>query len=229
MRDSVGDHGTGPWTPARLERLFTPRSIAVVGASERSTWARMIVGGLARTGFDGRVELVNGRGGEVFGRRAAARLAEINDPVDAAYVMVPAPIVLDTVAEGRDAGIRNFVVLTSGFAEAGADGRQAQDQLRRVAERDDLAIIGPNTMGFINVTDGVAMMPTSLPGLPQKGSVGLVTQSGALAGASVYYCQAQRIGLSKVIALGNEAVIGVAEVIDYLVSDPHTSAIAVMM
>jgi acetate---CoA ligase (ADP-forming) len=220
---------TGPWTPGRLERLFTPRSIAVVGASERSTWARMIVGGLARTGFDGRVELVNGRGGEVFGRRAAARLAEIKDPVDAAYVMVPAPIVLDTVAEGRDAGIRNFVVLTSGFAEAGADGRLAQDQLRRVAERDDLAIIGPNTMGFINVTDGIAMMPTSLPGLPRKGSVGLVTQSGALAGASVYYCQAQRIGLSKVIALGNEAVIGVAEVIDYLVSDPHTSAIAVMM
>ena len=224
-----GDRGTGLWTPARLQRLFTPRSIAVVGASERSTWAQMIVGGLERTAFSGRIELVNGRGGEVFGRRAAARLAEIKEPVDAAYVMVPAPLVVDTIAQGRDAGIRNFVILTSGFAEAGTDGRNAQDQLRRVAEAGDLAIIGPNTMGFINVTDGVAMMPTSLPGLPRAGNVGLVTQSGALAGASVYYCQAQRIGLSKVIALGNEAVIGVSEVIEYLVTDPHTSAIAVMM
>ena len=225
----LDDHVPGPWTPARLERLFTPRSIALVGASERSTWAQMIVGGLERTAFSGRVELVNGRGGEVFGRRATARLSDIAEPVDAAYVMVPARLVLDTVAAGRDAGIRNFVVLTSGFAEAGADGRDAQDRLSQLARTDDLAIIGPNTMGFINVTDGIAMMPTSLPGLPRPGNVGLVTQSGALAGASVYYCQAQRIGLSKVIALGNEAVIGVAEVIDYLVSDPHTSAIAVMM
>jgi acyl-CoA synthetase (NDP forming) len=189
----------------------------------------MIVDGLERTAFSGRVELVNGRGGEVFGRRATARLADIAEPVDAAYVMVPAHLVLDMVAEGRDAGIRNFVILTSGFAEASADGRDAQDQLRQLAVKDDLAIIGPNTMGFINVTDGVSMMPTSLPGLPLAGNVGLVTQSGALAGASMYYCQGQGIGLSKVIALGNEAVIGVAEVIDYLVSDPHTSVIAVMM
>jgi len=220
---------TRPWTPARLERLFTPRSVALVGASERSNWARMIVGGLARTGFPGRVELVNGRGGEVFGRPAVARLADIAEPVDAAYVMVAAKHVLGALTEGRDAGIRNFVVLTSGFAEAGADGKDAQAQLSQLAMKDDLAVIGPNTMGFINVTDGIALMQSSLPGLPLAGDVGLVTQSGALAGATVNYCQPQRIGLSKVIALGNEAVIGVADAIDYLVSDPHTRAIAVMM
>jgi acyl-CoA synthetase (NDP forming) len=84
-------------------------------------------------------------------------------------------------------------------------------------------------MGFINVTDGIALMQSSLPGLPLAGDVGLVTQSGALAGATTNYCQQQRIGLSKVIALGNEAVIGVADAINYLVSDPHTRAIAVMM
>jgi acyl-CoA synthetase (NDP forming) len=189
----------------------------------------MIVDGLARTGFPGRVELVNGRGGEVFGRPAVARLADIAEPVDAAYVMVAAKHVLGALTEGRDAGIRNFVVLTSGFAEAGADGKDAQAQLSQLAMKDDLAIIGPNTMGFINVTDGIALMQSSLPGLPLAGDVGLVTQSGALAGATTNYCQPQRIGLSKVIALGNEAVIGVADAIDYLVSDPHTRAIAVMM
>jgi acyl-CoA synthetase (NDP forming) len=189
----------------------------------------MVVGGLERTGFPGRVELVNGRGGEAFGRPAAARLTDLVEPVDAAYVMVPAPLVLATLADGRDAGIRDFVVLTSGFAEAGDDGRAAQERLRRLAAEDELAIIGPNTLGFVNVTDGVSLMPSSLPGLPRAGDVGLVTQSGALAGATINYCQAQRIGLSKVIALGNEVVIGVADVIDYLVSDPHTSAIAVMM
>jgi acyl-CoA synthetase (NDP forming) len=189
----------------------------------------MVVGGLERTGFPGRVELVNGRGGEAFGRPAVARLTDLAEPVDAAYVMVPAPLVPDSLADGRDAGISNFVVLTSGFAEAGDDGRAAQERLRRLATEDELAIIGPNTLGFINVTDGVSLMPSSLPGLPRAGSVGLVTQSGALAGATVNYCQTQRIGLSKVIALGNEVVIEVPDVIDYLVGDPHTSAIAVMM
>jgi len=220
---------TQPWTPARLERLFTPRSIALVGASERSNWARMVLDSLERTGFSGRVELVNGRGGEVFGRAAVAGLTDLTEPVDAAYVMVPAHLVLSAVREGRDAGVRNFVVLTSGFAEAGDDGREAQEELRRLALQDDLAIIGPNTMGFINATDGITLMPNSLPGLPRVGDVALVTQSGALAGATLRYCQAQGIGVSKVIALGNEAVIGIAEVIDYLVSDPHTRAIAVMM
>jgi acyl-CoA synthetase (NDP forming) len=175
------------------------------------------------------VELVNGRGGEVFGRPAVARLADIAEPVDAAYVMVQAKHVLSALTEGRDAGIRNFVVLTSGFAEAGADGKDAQAKLSQLAMKDDLAIIGPNTMGFINVTDGIALMQSALPGLPLAGDVGLVTQSGALAGATTNYCQPHRIGLSKVIALGNEAVIGVADAIDYLVSDPHTRAIAVMM
>jgi acetate---CoA ligase (ADP-forming) len=219
----------GSWTPARLEKLFTPRSVALVGASERSTWARLIVGGLERTGFTGRVELVNGRGGEVFGRSAVAQLTDLQEQVDAAYVMVSAPQVLPTIQSGCDAGIRNYVVLTSGFAEAGEDGSQAQQQIRRLALDNDLAIIGPNTMGFINVSDGVSLMPTTLQGPPKAGSVALVTQSGALAGATVYYCQAHRIGLSKVIALGNEAVIGVAEVIDYLIDDPETRAVAVMM
>jgi acetate---CoA ligase (ADP-forming) len=218
-----------PWTPARLERLFRPRSIALVGASERSNWARMIISTLERTGYTGRIELVNGRGGEVFGRAAVASLTDLSAPVDAAYVMVPSHLVLPSVQDGRDAGVRNFVVLSSGFAEAGDEGRVAQQQLREIALDGELAIIGPNTMGFINVTDGITLMPNSLSGLPPRGNVGLVTQSGALAGATLRYCEAQGIGLSKVIALGNEVVIGVAEVIDYLIDDPHTSAIAVMM
>jgi acyl-CoA synthetase (NDP forming) len=218
-----------PWTPARLERLFGPRSIALVGASERSNWARMIISTLERTGYSGRIELVNGRGGEVFGREAVASLTDLTEPVDAAYVMVPSHLVLPSVQDGRDAGVRNFVVLSSGFAEAGEEGRATQQQLREIAIDGDLAILGPNTMGFINVTDGITLMPNSLSGLPPRGNVGLVTQSGALAGATLRYCEAQGIGLSKVIALGNEVVIGVAEVIDYLIDDPHTSAIAVMM
>jgi acetate---CoA ligase (ADP-forming) len=217
------------WTPARLERLFRPRSIALVGASERSNWARMIISTLERTGYTGRIELVNGRGGKVFGREAVASLTDLAEPVDAAYVMVPSHLVLPSVQDGRDAGVRNFVVLSSGFAEAGEEGRVAQQQLRELAIDGELAIIGPNTMGFINVTDGITLMPNSLSGLPPRGNVGLVTQSGALAGATLRYCEAQGIGLSKVIALGNEVVIGVAEVIDYLIDDPHTSAIAVMM
>jgi acetate---CoA ligase (ADP-forming) len=217
------------WPPERLAELFAPRSVALVGASERSKWGTIVHSALTRGGYPGRVELVNGRGGEVFGRTAVARLVDLDEPVDVAYVMVPCERVLPALEDAVAAGIRNAVVLSAGFAEAGDAGRQAQESLVRLAVESDLAIIGPNTLGYLNVDRAVTLHPHSLPGLPRKGHVSLVAQSGALNGGMLNYCDSHAIGLSKVISVGNEAVVDVSDVIGYLAEDDDTMAIAVFL
>jgi acetate---CoA ligase (ADP-forming) len=187
--------------------------VALVGASERSRWATLVESALTRSGLPGRVELVNGRGGEVFGRTAIARMTDLDEPVDLAYVMVPRDRVIGALEDAVAAGTRNAVVLSSGFAEAGEAGRAAQDALVGLATESGLAVLGPNTLGFVNVQAGSTLHPHALPGLPLEGHVSLLSQSGALNGAMLSYCHSHAIGLSKVVSLGNEAMVDASDVI----------------
>jgi acetate---CoA ligase (ADP-forming) len=217
------------WAPDRLAELFAPRSVALVGASDRSKWASIVFSAMARGGYPGRVELVNGRGGEVFGRQAVARITDLAEPVDLAFVMVPGCAVLGALEDAVAAGVRNAVILSAGFAEAGVDGRDAQEALVSLARGAGLAILGPNTLGFLNTEGAISLHPNSLPAPPLRGHVSLVSQSGALNGGMLAYCFGHAIGVSKVISLGNEAVIDAADVIGYLAEDDDTSAIAVFL
>jgi acyl-CoA synthetase (NDP forming) len=217
------------WAPERLTELFAPRSVALVGASERSKWASIVFSALARGGYPGRVELVNRRGGEVFGHEAVARIADLTEPVDLAFVMVPGHAVLGALEDAVAAGVRNAVVLSAGFAESGAEGKAAQEALVDLSTGADLAVLGPNTLGFLNTDGAISLHPNSLPASPLRGHVSLVSQSGALNGGMLAYCFSHAIGVSKVISLGNEAVIDAADLIGYLAEDDDTSAIAVFL
>lgn len=216
-------------TPQRLRELFEPRSVALVGASDKSSWSWLTYGAMTSGGFTGAMHFVNPRSSSAHGQPTVAHLADIDEPVDLAFVMVPQAAVLDVLEGAAEAGIRNAVVLTSGFAEAGPEGREAQAAMSDLAARHDLAIVGPNTLGFMNLTRRVIMFPTA-PNLLARlrpGPVALVSQSGALGGLLMGYCSAQGIGLSLLAATGNEAVVTVTDVIDYLIEDEATDAIAV--
>ena len=113
----------------RLHRLFHPRSVAVVGASERSPWTQQIMGSFDQYRYDGEIHLINRRGGELFGRTAYTSCAAIGKPVDVALIAIPADAVLDALKDAAAAGIRNAVILTSGFGETGGDGASAERQL----------------------------------------------------------------------------------------------------
>src|SRR5258708_31880337 len=108
---------TRPFSPERLRGLFEPQSIALVGASEKSSWSWMVHNNLTVGGFDGRVYYINPRSATVHGQPAVPRLADIGDAVDLAYIMVPGDAVLPVVREMAVAGIHNAIVLTAGFAE----------------------------------------------------------------------------------------------------------------
>src|ERR1700730_9971118 len=152
------------YSTERLHTLFQPRSIALVGASDKSTWSLMIHVGLTQGGFDGKVYYINPRDPTVHGQPTVAHLVDIEEPVDLCYIMVGTDAVLPVIQDMIAADIHNAVVLTGGFAEQDEHGRELQEEITRLAAEHDMAIIGPNCMGYINIAKRIGAMAT----LPER-------------------------------------------------------------
>lgn len=213
-----------------LAALFSPRSIAFVGATERSVWTRAAFTNLRTLGYDGKIFLVNRKGGEVLGHPAVSTIREIGEPVDVALLMVPSEALLDTLPELSAAGIRNAIILSAGFAESGAAGRDLQERLMDLAREHGISLLGPNCLGFVNYTNKAPVWTVSLrPQRARDAKIAIVSQSGALAAQMSYFAQWQGIGLTYMASTGNEVGVGVAQVIDYLVDDPATRSIALFL
>ncbi len=211
-----------------LRRLFEPRSIALVGASDRNAWTRQVLVALESVGYDGALHLVNPRSSEALGRPTVARIQDIPEAVDAVYIMVPGSAALDVLDDAAAAGVTSGVLLSSGFAEAGPEGRARQDALVAKAREHGMALIGPNTLGFVNLAKKVSLFPGSSREGMRAGHVALVSQSGALGGLMSGCMKAYGAGLSILASTGNEAVVSVADVVEYLVDqDTETRVIAV--
>lgn len=215
-------------SPRRLATLLHPRSVALIGASDRSGWSRVVYRNLVGLGFDGHIHLVNRRGVPAHGRGAVTSCTEIGEEVDIAFMMVPQPAILDALTDAAAAGIRNVLVLSSGFADAGEAGRRAQEALVARAESLGVLLLGPNHMGFADLVHRIAV--TALPGLPSSaGPVGLLSQSGMAASAMLDFATMTGTGLSHVVTLGNEAMVTAGHVLDYLAGDQHTAALALFL
>ena len=173
---------------------------------------------------------MNRKGGTAHGLTAATTCASIGEPVDAALLMVPEAAIPDAFADMNAAGIRNAVVLTSGFAEMGAEGAARQEALLAAARAQRVTLLGPNCLGFINYADRVPIWTTQppLPVLP-GGTIGVVSQSGATAGFIAAFAHRQGMGLSYQVSTGNEADVNVARVVDFLVDDPATRVIGLFL
>ncbi|WP_182904045.1 acetate--CoA ligase family protein [Microbispora sp. H10830] len=215
-------------TPQRLSSLFRPRSVALVGAADKSQFSALVHHNLLQFGFGEHVHLVNRRGAETHGRPTVTSCQEIGAPVDVAFMMVPQAGTLEALSDAAAAGIRNAVVLSSGYGEAGEAGRVAQAELVAHARSLDMVLLGPNMLGFANFVDRIPV--TAIPGLPQEhGPVALLSQSGASSSAMLDFASMVGVGMSYMVTLGNEAMISAGHVLDYLVDDEHTKAVAVFM
>jgi acetate---CoA ligase (ADP-forming) len=215
-------------TSERLTSLFRPRSVALVGASDKSTFSLLAYRNLVEFGLGDRTYLVNRRGATTHGRPTVTSCAHIGEAVDVAYLMVPQAAMLEALRDAAEAGIRNACVLSSGYAEAGDAGRAAQAELVAHAASLGMVLLGPNHLGFANFTDGVPVC--SVPGLPRHGGpVALLSQSGASSSAMLDFASLANVGLSYLVTLGNEAMITAGHVLDFLVDDPGTRAVAVFM
>ena len=214
--------------PARkaVEALLSPRSIVVVGASDRSRWSTALLENLRVHGFGGPVHLVNPRGVVVGGRTTARSCAELGESADLGVVMVPAEAVVDAVAGLAGAGVRSGVVLTSGFAEIGTEGVARQEAAVRAAVDAGITLLGPNSLGFMNLAERVVAWSTPIDLPSRRDGVALVSQSGATAFFLAALAHRQDVPLSHVVATGNEAMLDGAAVISHLVEDPRVRAIA---
>jgi acyl-CoA synthetase (NDP forming) len=220
---------TRRFSPQRLRSLFEPQSIALVGASDNSSWSMMVHNNLTIGAYAGRMYYINPRNPTVHGKPTVARLADIGEPVDLAYIMVPGEAVLPVVREMAEVGIHNAIVLTAGFAELGEEGLLRQQELQKLAQDHDIALLGPNCLGYVNLTRHIEAMPNTGPHPLIVGSVALLSQSGALAGMLGNYAHEQPVGLSLLVSTGNEAVLTISEVLEYAVEDEASSVIALFV
>lgn len=216
-------------TPARLREFFAPRSIAVVGASETSGWARFFVGSAVAAGFDGPLIPVHPVHKTVFGRKAVPSLRDLPEPVDLAFIMAPLPAVEDVLEDAGAAGVRGAVVLASGYREVGGGGQALQDHLAAHAAAHGVTLLGPNCLGFLNAHARTAAFALTVPTPLVAGPVGVALQSGALASVMLAFAKAHAIGVSTLTSLGNEAMISTVDVINYLIEDDQTTVIALFL
>lgn len=215
--------------PARLAEFFAPKSIAVVGASETSGWARFLVASAATAGFTGPFIPVHRRHKEVFDRPAIASLRDLAEPVDLAFIMVPLDAVEGVLDDAAAAGVRGAVILASGYREVGSDGTALQDRLTAKAAGLGITILGPNCLGFLNAHAHTAPFALTIPPPLVAGPVGVALQSGALASVLLSFARAHAIGVSTLTSLGNEAMISTADVVNYLVQDENTKVICLFL
>lgn len=206
-----------------VSRLLNPRSVAIVGASDRvgpglNAWLA-----LQNVGFDGEVHLVNPNRPELFDRPTVPSLAEVPGAVDAVFIAIQQERVVDTVRDAIKKGAGGAAILSSGFGEAGPDGIAAQEKLRAVAEEAGLAVCGPNCLGLLNFAGKAALFGTSMPDDVPRGRVAAIVQSGSIGIALLN--ETRGIGLSHLITSGNEAVTSVADYMDVLVDDPGVGVI----
>lgn len=203
--------------------------MVIVGASERSRWSSGAFDNLQACGFQGPVHLVNPRGGVVHGRAAATSCGAIGEQADLGVVLVPGHATEAAVEDLGACGAKAAVILTSGFAELGESGRAAQDAVLAAARKHGIRLIGPNSLGFMNFVQPALVWTTPVRSPSRNNGVAIVSQSGATAFFLTNLAYQWDVGLSYVVATGNEADLGSADIARALIGDEMTRAVALFI
>lgn len=217
-------------TVASLAPFFTPRSVAVIGASrDRRSIGRMVLERLIAAGFQGPVYPVNPNARSVAAVRAYGSILDVPDSVDMAVIAVPPATVLPVVDQCAQKGTRALVVLSAGFAETGPEGRERQEELVAKVRASGMRLIGPNCMGILNTAPGVQLNATFGPTVPRRGRVAMSSQSGALGLAILAEADQLGLGISMFASVGNKADVSGNDLIQYWETDPETNLIVLYL
>ncbi|MDF3862134.1 acetate--CoA ligase family protein [Achromobacter denitrificans] len=213
---------------ARAAAVLEARSVAIVGASaDPGKIAGRPLAYMLSRGFVGKLYPVNPTRDQVQGLKSYPSLSAIGEPVDLAIVGTPAALVEDVIREGAAAGVKAFVVFSSGFSETGEEGAELQRRLAALARERNVTILGPNCLGVANSATGlIASFTTALEETPiKRGGFAFVSQSGALGAYWMDICLRSGLGFSKWITTGNECDMDAAAAISYLADDADTRVI----
>lgn len=208
-----------------LESLIYPQTVAVLGASRNpAKVGHAVVANLVASGFAGKVIPVNPEASEVLGLKCYRTLKEYDGGVDLGVIVVPPKFVKDAVQSCIDAGAKVVTIITAGFKEVGADGAALERELVELCRSQDVRLMGPNCLGILNTHH--RMNATFAPSMPQPGRISVISQSGALCVAILDWATRQKLGLGKVISIGNKADLNEADFLQALAEDKETAVIA---
>ena len=211
-----------------LAALFSPASVAVIGASEREgSVGRTVLWNLIRSPFGGTVYPVNPHRHSVLGVRACAGVSAIPEPVDLAVIATPAATVPDLIEQCAAAGVRAAIVLSAGFREVGAEGQALEARIRDTLRRSRLRLLGPNCLGLMNPRLGLNATFAGTMALP--GHVGFLSQSGAICTAVLDWSLRENVGFSAFASIGSMLDVGWGDLITWLGDDPETHSIVLYM
>ncbi|MGC8713206.1 MAG: bifunctional acetate--CoA ligase family protein/GNAT family N-acetyltransferase [Leptodesmis sp.] len=211
-----------------LDAIFTPASVAVIGATERpGSVGRTVLWNLISSPFGGVVFPVNPQRQNVLGIKAYPSIDQVPEPVDLAVIATPAPTVPGLIRDCVEAGVKGAIVLSVGFKETGATGIERERQIREQIAHTKFRLIGPNCLGVMNPIKG--LNATCANAIARPGNVALISQSGALCSAILDWSFQEKVGFSAFVSVGSMVDVDWGDIISYLGEDPHTQSIVVYM
>jgi acetyltransferase len=211
-----------------LDSIFAPKSVAVIGATETvGSVGRTIVWNLISSSFGGTIYPVNPKRSSILGIKAYPTLSAVPEVVDLIVVVTPAPSVPAIIKEAADIGVKSAIVISAGFKETGPEGVELERQIMEHARRGHMRIIGPNCLGVMSPTTG--LNATFASTIARRGTVGFISQSGALCTAILDWSLRENVGFSSFVSIGSMLDVDWGDLIYYLGDDPHTKSIVIYM
>ena len=213
-------------TKAQLDPIFSPRSVAVIGATDKAgTVPYDILANLVRDKFQGPVYPVSPGKLHIDSIKTYKYVVDIHDPVDLAILVFPSSVCHLALDQCGQKGVKAAIIISAGFKEVGVEGLEREKQLKEIAAKYDISFIGPNCLGVINTDPRVRLDASFARKMPDPGNIGFLSQSGALCTAVLDYAQARHIGFSKFVSFGNKADISDIDLLYYLSEDEQTKVI----
>ena len=221
-------HDVYRYTPRSLQPIFSPKTVAVIGASEKvGSVGRTVVWNLISSPFGGTVYPVNPKRANILGIKAYSSIKDIPDQIDLAVIVTPAPTVPGIIEECVEAGVKGAIVISAGFKEVGPEGVKLEAQILEHARRGKMRIIGPNCLGVMNPLTG--LNATFATAAAQPGNVAFISQSGALCTSVLDWSFKEHVGFSAFVSIGSMLDVGWGDLIYHLGDDPHTNSIVIYM
>ncbi len=209
-----------------LEAIFSPRSVAVLGASTtKGKVGYDIFANIIKGGFTGTLYPVNPTANAILSNKAYKSILAIPEPVDLAIVILPPKLALPAIAEVIEKGVKGVVIVSAGFREVGGEGREIEDRIVAQCREAGVRLVGPNCLGVINPIEGVRLNASFSKRMPQPGNISFISQSGALCTSVLDFAADRDFGFSKFISIGNKADVDELDLLRYLHEDFDTDVI----